>query len=96
MPLLLPVVLAAPHLEDAHLVMTTLRQHRDRNRGPRHQRRAHDDALAAAHRQNLVEGDFGSDVRRHLFYLDLVAGSNLVLLATGFYDRVHGNLDEDE
>ncbi|MBS0449195.1 MAG: hypothetical protein JSR59_25010 [Proteobacteria bacterium] len=30
-----------------------------------------------------------ANVRSNLFYLDLFAGSNLVLLATGFYDRVH-------
>jgi hypothetical protein len=28
-------------------------------------------------------------VRSNLFYLDLLAGNNLVLFATGFYDRVH-------
>ena len=33
--------------------------------------------------------DLLADVRRNLFYLDLFAGSNLVLLAAGFYDRVH-------
>jgi hypothetical protein len=28
-------------------------------------------------------------VRRYLFYLEFFAGGNLVLLAAGFYDRVH-------
>ena len=28
-------------------------------------------------------------IRRYLFYLDFFASSNLVLFATGFYDRVH-------
>ncbi len=40
-------------------------------------------------RQHLVDDDFLAHVRSNLFYLDLLAGSNLVLFATGFYDRVH-------
>jgi hypothetical protein len=30
-----------------------------------------------------------ANVRSDLFYFDFFAGCNLVLLATGFYDRVH-------
>jgi hypothetical protein len=39
--------------------------------------------------KDLFDHDFLAHVRSYLFYLDLFAGSNLVLLATGFYDRVH-------
>ena len=39
--------------------------------------------------QHLVDHDLLAHVRSNLFYLDFFAGSNLVLLATGFYDRVH-------
>ena len=44
---------------------------------------------AVADGQHLVDHDLLANVRSNLFYLDLFAGSNLVLLATGFYDRVH-------
>jgi hypothetical protein len=30
-----------------------------------------------------------ANVRSNLFYFDLLASSNFVLFATGFYDRVH-------
>jgi hypothetical protein len=37
----------------------------------------------------LVDRDLLANIRSNLFYFDLFASSNLVLLATGFYDRVH-------
>ncbi|MEI2699537.1 MAG: hypothetical protein V9E94_14820 [Microthrixaceae bacterium] len=48
------------------------------------------DALALPDHQHLVENNFCAHVRRYLFYLEFFAGGNLVLLAAGFYDRVHG------
>ena len=39
--------------------------------------------------QNLVDHDFLANFRSNLFYFDLFACSNFVLLAAGFYDRVH-------
>jgi hypothetical protein len=47
---------------------------------------------AVADGQNLVDHDFLANVRSNLFYLDLFASSNAILLAAGFYDRVHVNL----
>ena len=44
---------------------------------------------AVADCQHLVDHDFLAHVRSNLFYFDFFAGSNLVLLAAGFYDRVH-------
>ena len=44
---------------------------------------------AVADCEHLVDHDFLANVRSNLFYLDLFASSNLVLFATGFYDRVH-------
>jgi hypothetical protein len=38
----------------------------------------------------LVQGDFLPNVCRYLFYLEFFASGNAILLATGFYDRVHG------
>ena len=92
MALLLAIVLAATHLEDADLLVPALGKHRCRNRRPCHQRRADRKLVACADRQHLVDRDFSSDVRRYLFYFEFFASSNLVLLAAGFYDRVHGNL----
>jgi hypothetical protein len=37
----------------------------------------------------LIDGDFGTNVCRYLFYFKFFASDNFVLLATGFYDRVH-------
>ncbi len=44
---------------------------------------------ATADGQHLVENNFLAYVRSDLFYLDVLAGCNLVLFAAGFYDRVH-------
>ena len=48
------------------------------------------DSIANVSQIITVDRDFLADVRSNLFYLDLVAGSNSILLASGFYDRVHG------
>ena len=40
----------------------------------------------------LVDHDFLAYVRSNLFYFNFFAGSNAILLATGFYDRVHVDL----
>ena len=47
------------------------------------------DAFAFADHEHLIEDYFRAHVRRYLFYLEFFAGGNLVLLAAGFYDRVH-------
>src|SRR5690606_32207001 len=91
MALGLAIVLAPAHLEDADLVVTTLRNHRCRNRRPVDEGRADRKLVAAADRQHLVDRDFRSDVRRYLFYFQFLAGSDTILLAAGFYDRVHGS-----
>src|SRR5690606_11893158 len=91
MALGLAIVLAPAHLEDADLVVTTLRKHRCRNRRPVDERRADRDLVAAADREDLVDRDFRPDVRRYLFYFQFLAGSDAILLAAGFYDRVHGS-----
>jgi len=57
-----------------------------------HERRADLDLLAFTDRQHLVDRDFGANFRRYLFYFDLLAGDDFVLLAASFYDRVHVDL----
>ena len=92
MTLTLLVVLATAHLEDANLVVTTVREHRDRDSCAGNQGRAHLDLAAIADSQNLVDHDLLAHFRSNLFYFDFFASSNAILLATGFYDRVHMNL----
>ena len=48
--------------------------------------------FAVADCQNLVDHDLLANVRSNLFYFNFFADSNAILLATGFYDRVHVNL----
>jgi hypothetical protein len=92
MPLVLLVMLAPAHLEDTHLGMTPLCKHRRRDRRATNHRHAYLDLVATADGKDLVKLDVGSDVCGYLFYFDFVAGAHLILLAAGFYDRVHGNL----
>ena len=47
---------------------------------------------AVADCQHLVDHDFLAYVRSNLFYFNFFAGSNAILLAAGFYDRVHVDL----
>src|SRR3954468_24421927 len=96
MALVLLVVLAAAHLEDAHLLVLAVRDDRRLHRGTGHQGDADLQVAAVAERENLIDRDFLADVRSNLFYLDLVAGSNAILLASGFYDRVHSDLLKGE
>src|SRR5207237_5769710 len=49
---------------------------------------AHAIAFADDH-QDLIERHLGANVRRDLFDLELFARRDLVLLAAGFYDRIH-------
>ena len=86
---MLLVMLAATHLEDAHLVVLTVRQNCGDDAGTRDPGGSDFQVCAASDGQHLIDRDVLAHVRSYLFYLDLFAGCNLVLLATGFYDRVH-------
>src|SRR5690606_38205732 len=90
MALTLLVVLATAHLENADLVVTAVGHHGGRDRGTRNHRRADFHGLAFADHEDLVDGDLGTHVSRYLFYFEFFAGSDAILLAAGFYDRVHG------
>src|SRR6478609_9401251 len=92
MPLALLVVLATAHLEDANLVVLAVSHHGGFHRCAGHQGRADLDFAAVADGENLVDHDFLAYVRSNLFYFNFFAGSNAILLATGFYDRVHVDL----
>ena len=86
------VVLATAHLEDADLVVLAVCQYRDTHCCAGHQGRTHFQFSAVADGQNLVEYDFLAYVRSNLFYFNFFTSSNSVLLAAGFYDRVHIDL----
>ena len=66
-----------------------MRHNRSQDRSTFDQRRTKLDGVASAHCEDLVESDFGSNVCRYLFYFEFFASDNFILLATGFYDRVH-------
>src|SRR5690606_6008521 len=90
MALALLVVLATAHLEDFDLGMTALCKNSSLDHGAFNERRADLQLLAFANRQHLVQRNFLPNVCRYLFDLEFLAGGNTVLLATSFYDRVHG------
>jgi len=92
MALALLVVLTTTHLENAHLVVLAVCHHSGSHSCAGHQGRANLEFSAVADSQNLVNHDLLAYVRSNLFYFDFFAGSNAILLATGFYDRVHVNL----
>ena len=83
------VVLAAAHLEDADLVVPAVSQNNRLDIRTRDPGSPDLQISAATHGENLFDHDFLAHVRSYLFYLDLFADGNLVLFASGFYDRVH-------
>ena len=92
MPLALLIVLATAHLEDAHFVVPAMGHHGGFDSCAGHQGRTHLQFSAVADSQNLVDDALLAHIRSNLFYFDFFAGSHAILLATGFYDRVHMNL----
>src|SRR5690625_4375049 len=90
MALAFAVVLATAHLEDIDLGMTALCKNGSLDHCAFDEGRANLELLAFADRQHLVERNFLPNVCRYLFDLEFLAGGNTILLATSFYDRVHG------
>nr|GEU28071.1 probable solanesyl-diphosphate synthase 3, chloroplastic [Tanacetum cinerariifolium] len=89
MALMLLVVLTTTHLENLHLIVTTLSHNSNQYRSTFNQGSTKLDAVARANGEDLVNGDLGTNVCRYLFYFEFFASDNFVLFATGFYDRVH-------
>src|SRR6185503_3616499 len=94
MSLRLLVVLAPAQLEDLHLRAAAVADDRRGHFRARDQGIAELDGVAIRDHQHLVEDDLSANVCRYLFYFDFFAGGNAVLLAAGFYDRVHCGLLE--
>jgi hypothetical protein len=92
MPLVLLVVLAPAHLENLDLVVPAVGNHGALHRRPGNQGGADLHVLAFAYHEDLIERDFCANFCRYLFYFEFLAGANAILLAAGFYDRVHVGL----
>ena len=83
------VMFTTTHLKDAHFVVLTVSHNSGVDACAFNQGSANFQFRAASDSKNLVDHNLLANIRSNLFYLDLFASSNFVLLATGFYDRVH-------
>lgn len=92
MALALLIVLTTAHLEDANLVVLAVGHDSGYHGCAGHQGCANLEFSAVADSQNLIDHDLLAYVRSNLFYFNFFAGSNAILLAAGFYDRVHDDL----
>src|SRR5258708_8809970 len=92
MPLRLLVVLAAAQLEDLHLRAASVGDDGGRNFRSGHQGITELYGVSIRNHEDLVEDNLSANVCRYLFYFDFFAGGNTILLAAGFYDRVHCGL----
>ena len=86
------IVLTTTHFENAHFVVLAVRNYCDRNGRAGHQGSANLQFSAVTDSQNLIEHNLLAYVRSNLFYFNFFAGCNAILLAAGFYDRVHVDL----
>src|SRR5574340_326814 len=91
-PLAFPVMLAAAHLENEDFIAAAVGQHGRLDRGAGNHRGTHRNRLAIRDHQYLIQYDFAADVCRYLFYFEFLASGNPILLAAGFYDRIHVKL----
>jgi octaprenyl-diphosphate synthase len=89
MPLVLLIVLAAAHLENAHFVVATVRKHGDGDLRTADQRLTECDRITIRNHEYLIEDDLRANICRYLFYFKFFAGGDAILLASGFYDRIH-------
>ena len=89
MALVFLVVLTTTHLKNLHFIVTTVCHNRNGNRCTFNQWRTKLNGVARAYCENLIDGEFGTNVCRYLFYFKFFASDNFILFATGFYDRVH-------
>lgn len=89
MTLVLLVVLTATHLEDTHLLATTVSDNSGLDGGASHARGANNNLFTVSDHQHFFKYDLAVDVCRYLFYFEFFANGNFVLLTAGFYDRIH-------
>ncbi len=91
MTLMLLVVLATAHLEDANLFAATVSNNGGLDSGAGYQRGANHNLFTVSDHQHFFKYDLAVDVCRYLFYFEFLTNDNLVLLAAGFYDRIHSH-----
>jgi hypothetical protein len=89
MALVFLVVLTTTHLENLHFIVTTVCHNSYQYRCTFDQWRTKLNGVARSYCEYLIDGDFGTNVCRYLFYFKFFASDNFILFATGFYDRVH-------
>ncbi len=82
-------MLTTAHLENLDLVVAAVGQHGGLNGSTLNQRGANFHGLAFAYHEDLVEGDLRANFCRYLFYFKFFASDDAILLAAGFYDRIH-------
>ena len=87
-------MLATAHLEDLDLVVTALSKHSRLDHSPCNERRADFYGFAFADHEDLIKYHFCANFCRYLFYFQFFASGDTILLATGFYDRVHVGLQK--
>jgi hypothetical protein len=90
------IMLTTTHLENAHFIVFAVSHYRDCNCCARHQGRTNLQFGAVSDSQNLVDNNLLAYVRSNLFYFNFFASRNPILLAAGFYDRVHVDLFDFE
>src|SRR6187402_2222261 len=83
------IVLAPAHLEDLDLHAAAVADYGGRDFRSRHQGVTELYGVTVRDHENLVEDNLSANVCRYLFYFEFFAGGNSILLAAGFYDRVH-------
>jgi len=89
MALVLLVVLATAHLENGDLGMTALRDYLRCDLGTGEEGGTDLDRFTFADHKYLIESNFSAYISRYLFYFDFFTSSDAILLAAGFYDRIH-------
>src|SRR5688572_28269618 len=83
------IMLAPAHLEDLDLHAAAVAEDGGRDACSGHEWVTELHGVSVRDHEDLVEDDLSANVCRYLFYFDFLAGGNSVLLAAGFYDRVH-------
>jgi hypothetical protein len=85
-------VFAAAHFENRYFDTAPVGEHFRRDRRAGYEGLADSHRVAIADEQDLIETTLAAKVCRYLVYFEFFAGGNAILLAAGFYDRVHIDL----
>jgi len=86
------VVFAAAHFENADFLAASVCHYFSRYFRTFDKGCAYFYRLAVSNHQNFGQFDLAVEFGRGLFYFSLFANGNFILLAAGFYDRVHTQL----